>query len=78
MNDIIEGQKLPIDVKQEIQDRSIQNQQVPTESKNEVQSEMIDVLNKVSPQMMERAQEEDFDISQVMHYVKAGKKPTFA
>ena len=39
---------------------------------------MIDVLNKVSPQMKERAQEEDFDISQVLHYVKAGKKLTLA
>ena len=39
---------------------------------------MVDILNKVSPEMMRQAQEEDVNISKTMHYVKSGKKPTLA
>ena len=37
---------------------------------------MVNVLNKVSLEMMKGAQEGDVDISQVMCYLEAGKKPT--
>ena len=36
---------------------------------------MLDVLSKVTPDMMKEAQEEDIDISKIMCYVTSGKKP---
>ena len=36
---------------------------------------MVDILSKVTPGMMKEAQEEDVNISKMIHYVKSGKKP---
>ena len=41
-------------------------------------SAMVDVLSKVSPEMMRQAQEGDLETSKVMHYVKLGRKPSLA
>ena len=64
--EIIESQRLPITEKHAIQNKSIQNQQVPIKNKVGAHSEMVDVQSKVSVEMMERPQEEDIDISQIM------------
>ena len=34
---------------------------------------MVDVLSKVSPEMMRQAQEEDLEIGKVRHYVMLAK-----
>ena len=70
--DVVNGIKIPIDVKNEIQ-RNIHEKQ----ERHNIQgiSAMVDVLSKVSPGIMEQAQEEDLEISKVMHYVKLGRKP---
>ena len=39
---------------------------------------MVDVLSKVSPEIMKQAREEDLEISKVMCYVKLGKRPSLA
>ena len=39
---------------------------------------MVDVLSKVSPEMMRQAQEEDFEISNVRCYVILARKPSLA
>ena len=39
---------------------------------------MVDVLSKVSPEMMRQAEEEDLEISKVMCYVKLARKPSLA
>ena len=39
---------------------------------------MVDVLSKVPSERMRQAQEEDLEISKVMHYVKLGRKPSLA
>ena len=77
LSETIESNKLLLKIKQEIQ-ISIQQQQKPAENKIEAQSDMVDVLATVSPQMTKLAQEEDIDIGEVMCYVRVGKKPTLA
>ena len=49
-----------------IQNRGIQNQQVPIGNKIKVHSEMVDVLSKVSPEVMKRVEEENNCISWVI------------
>ena len=39
---------------------------------------MVDVLNKVSPEMMRQAQEEDLEIGKVKYYVMLARKPSLA
>ena len=39
---------------------------------------MVDVLNKVSPEMMRQAQEDDLEISKVRCYVMLARKPSLA
>ena len=39
---------------------------------------MVDVLSKVSPEMMRQAQEEDLEISKVRCYVMLARKPSLA
>ena len=39
---------------------------------------MVDVLSKLSPEMMRQAQEEDLEIGKVRHYVMLAKKPSLA
>ena len=65
-------------LKQGIHHKSMQDQQMTTPDKMEVHSGMVDVLNKVTPKMMRRTQEEDKCISRVVHYVKDSKKPSLA
>ena len=38
-------------------------------------NKMVDILSKVTPEMMKEA---DIGISKTIHYVKSGKKPTLA
>ena len=75
--DVVKGIKIPIDVKNEIQ-RSIHEK--PGGDNNNIQgiNAMVDVLSKVSPEMMRQAQEEDLEISKVMCYVKLARKPSLA
>ena len=39
---------------------------------------MVDILSKVSPNLIKEVQKENADISETMHYVKTGKKLTLA
>ena len=39
---------------------------------------MVDVLSKVSPEMMRQVQEEDLEISKVRCYVMLARKPSLA
>ena len=41
-------------------------------------STMVDILSKVSTEMMRQVQEEDLEISKVMCYVKLGRKPSLS
>ena len=75
----ITGKILPLKVKQEIHNTSIQNLQGPKQDNFTMQCKKVDdVLNKLSPEMMKQAQEEAIDISKAIHYVRPGKKPTLA
>ena len=56
LDGIIEGINLPINMKHVIQNRSFQNQEVLTKNKIEVHNEMVDILSKVSSEMVKRAQ----------------------
>ena len=47
----------------------------PAEQDLKLQTNVIEVLNKVSPSEIKEAQKSDPIISQVMKYIKAGKKP---
>ena len=73
LTSIVNGIKLPINVKHEIQ-RSIHEK--PEGDNIQGVSTMADVLSKVSPDIMRQDQEEDLEISKVMHYVKLGRKPS--
>ena len=76
LSEIIKGEKLPLEPKRAVQTEIIQ--QAPDRTKINVHSEMVDVLSRVTPNMMKEAQEEDVDISKTMHYVKSGRKPMLA
>ena len=57
---------------------TILKEQLPESKMVSVNTEMVDILSKVIPGMMNEAQEEDIDTSKTLHYVKSGKKLTFA
>ena len=76
LSEVIKGEILPLDLKRAVQTEI--SQQAPDSGKIIVHSEMVDVLSRVTPSIMKEAQEEDIDISKTIHYVKSGKKPTFA
>ena len=65
LNNAIKGVNLPIEVKWEIHNKGIQDQQA---------AGIIDVPCKVMPNMMKRRK--DIDISTVVCYIEAGRKPT--
>ena len=77
LSDVIDGIKIPWELKNEIQ-RSIHEE--PERDNDNIQGIgiMVDVLSKVSPEIMKQAQEEDLEISKVMCYVKLGKRPSLA
>ena len=77
LSDVINGIKIPIELKNEIQ-RSIHEK--PERDSDNIQgaSAMVDVLSKVSPEMMRQAQEEDLEISKVKNYVMLARKPSLA
>ena len=77
LSDVINGIKIPMELKNEIQ-RSIHEE--PERDNDNIQGIgiMVDVLSKVSPEIMKQAQEEDLEISKVMCYVKLGKRPFLA
>ena len=72
LTELIDGIKIPIELKKKIQ-RSIHEE--PQKESDNIQgtSAMVDVLSKVSPEMMRQAQEEDLEISKVRHYVMLAK-----
>ena len=72
LSEIIKGEKLPLDLKRAVQAEI--SQQAPDSRKISVHSGMVDVLSRVTPNMMKEAQQEDVDISKSIHYVKSGKK----
>ena len=74
--EVIKGEKLPLEIKRAVQGRNYK--QAPDSEKINVNSEMVDILSRVTPSMMKEAQEEDVDISKMMHYVKSGKKTMLA
>ena len=77
LTELIDRIKMPMELKNEIQ-KSIQEE--PKGESNNIQgtSAMVDVLSKVSPEMMRQAQEEDLEISKVRHYVMLARKPSLA
>ena len=77
LTELIDGIKIPIELKKDIQ-RSIHEE--PKRESDNIQgtSAMVDVLSKVSPEMMRQAQEEDLEISQVRHCVMLARKPSLA
>ena len=66
LGEVIDGIKIPIELKNEIQ-RSIHEN--PEGGGDNIQgtSTVVDVLSKVSPEMMRQAQEEDLKISKVRY-----------
>ena len=70
LTELIDGIKIPIELKKEIQ-RSIHDNIQGT-------SAMVDVLNKVSPEMMRQDQEEDLEIGKIRCYVMLARKPSLA
>ena len=76
LSEIINGEKLPLELKRAVQTEIIQ--QAPESGKIKVHSKMVDVLSKVTSGMMKDAQDGDIDISKTICYVKSGKKPMFA
>ena len=77
LTELIDGIKIPIELKKEIQ-RSIHEE--PKRESDNIQgtSTMVDVLSKVSPEMMRQAQEEDLEIGKVRCYVMLARKPSLA
>ena len=77
LTELIDGIKIPIELKKEIQ-RSIHEE--PQRESDNIQgtSAMVDVLSKVSPEMMRQAQEEDLEIGKVRCYVMLARKPSLA
>ena len=77
LTELIDGIKIPIELKKEIQ-RSIHEE--PKRESDNIQgtSTMVDVLSKVSPEMMRQAQGEDLEIGKVRHYVMLARKPSLA
>ena len=77
LTELIDGIKIPIELKKKIQ-RSIHEE--PQKESDNIQgtSTMVDVLSKVSPEMMRQAQEEDLEISKVRRYVMLARKPSLA
>ena len=63
LTSLVNGLKLPKNIKWEIQKGNIQSKL--EKDKIKVYSEMIDVLNKVSPVMMKKAQDEDVGITMI-------------
>ena len=64
LSEVIKGEKLPLDLKKAVQMEI--SQQVPDSGKINVHSEMVDILSRVTLNMMKEAQEEDVDISKYM------------
>ena len=60
-------------VKHDIHHNSMQDQQMTTSDKIEVDSCMVNILSKVTLEIIRRAGEEDVDISRVVHHVKLVK-----
>ena len=77
LTEVIDGIKIPIELKNEIQ-KSIHEE--PKRGSDNIQgtSAMVDVLSKVSPEMMRQAQAEDLEISKVRCYVMLARKPSLA
>ena len=77
LTELIDWIKIPIELKKEIQ-RSIHEE--PKRESDNIQgtSAMVDVLSKVSPEMMRQSQEEDPEIGKVRHYVMLTRKPSLA
>ena len=75
LTEVVDEIKIPIELKNEVQ-RSIHEK--PKEKSDNIQgtSTMLDVLSKMSPEMMRQAQEEDLEISKVRHYVILASKPS--
>ena len=70
---IINGEKLPLDIKRAVQTEMTKQEQLPDSEKISVHSEMVAILSKVAPGIIKEAQEEDINISKAIHYVKSGK-----
>ena len=69
LENILNGEILPIQCKVAIQERT-----KPVEQDMELHTNVTEVLSKVSPSEMKEAHQSDPTISQVVQYIKAGKK----
>ena len=77
LTELIHGIKMPIELKNEIQ-KNIHEE--PKRESDNIQgtSTMVNVLSKVSPEMMRQAQEEYLEISKVRCYVMLARKASLA
>ena len=66
LTSVISGIKLPIDIKQVIQQDGITY--MLRQNKIKINIKIVDILSKVAPGMMMQAKGEDVDISKTMHY----------
>ena len=70
--EVIKGEKLPLEIKRAVQTEI--TKQVPDNEKINMHSEMVHVLSRLTQSMMKQAPEEDVDISEMICYVKSGRK----
>ena len=74
--EVIKGEKFFLDVKRAVQADIMK--QASDSKKVSAHSKMVDIPSRVTPSMMMSAQEEDIDMSKMIHYVKSGNKPSLA
>ena len=72
---IFKEDKLSIDIKQQMQYRSKEDERIPTNSESVLHSNVREVLRKVISSMMQEVQDLDSDREKVLLYVKMGHKP---
>ena len=77
LSEVTDGIKIPIELKNEIQ-KSIHEEPKGESDNIQGTSAVVDVMSKVSPEMMRQAQEEDLEISKVRCYVMLARKPSLA
>ena len=71
LEEIIYGEKLPIECKMAVQNKNNK----PAQQELELHSSVIEVLSNLSPSEMKETQEADPTIYQVVQRIKAGNKP---
>ena len=71
---VVNGEKLSIELKQQIIHRSINNDGIPVTNESVMMSNMIGALSKITPDDLKDGQEEDLHIWMVIRFIKTGKR----